>query len=418
MEFTLNKNQKSGIFLLLGSKLFERLAFYMIMAILVKYLMNSLDIEANKAGFYYSVFYGAAAITTIFSGLLGDLRNRMKIVKSGFILLTVMYLVIAFLPGMSFLIAISLVLLGIGIGFTTSNITVFLGNIYNEKRKEIIGLSGFILFSIAVNIGAFIAPLISLFLIDNLGGYSSVFLFSFLFGLISLILFLKFRTIYNSLDLISEQKNHSTQLPGKKLNSLIVVSILIIGVIIRLALNQKGLTFNFAISDYIGEGFNLNGIINNIEVLISISVLTIFAFIVTRVKSLNWGKVFNIILIGLTLSILGFLLIGSYEYLSKIIGGKSIFFQSFILVVVAETLIIPTISYSVYRSSPVKYKGLYQGIAYIAIAISNQLIFIGLLLYDKIGTITFIVFSGILLVGAILTIILKKKVNYKLTEIE
>ena len=413
----LSKEQKGSILLLLSSKAFERLAFYMIMAILVKYLMDTLDIEANKAGFYYSVFYGAAAITTIFSGLLGDLRDRMKIVKIGFILLTGMYLVIAFLPGMSFLIAISLVLLGLGIGFTTSNITVFLGNIYNEKEKEIIGLSGFILFSIAVNIGAFIAPLMSFFLIDNLGGYPSVFLFASFFGLISLILFLKFKTKYKSLDLISEQQNHSTPLPEKRLNSLIVVSILIIGVIIRLALNQKGLTFNFAINDYIGEGFNLNGIIKNIEVLISISLLTLFAFIVTRVKSLNWGKVFNIILIGLSLSILGFLLVGSYEYLSRIIGGKSIFLQSFFLVVVAEALIIPTISYSIYRSSPVKFKGLYQGFAYIAIAISNQLIFIGLLLYDKIGTMTFIAFSGILLIAAVLTIILKKRVNHKLTEI-
>jgi len=72
----------------------------------------------------------------------------------------------------------------------------------------------------------------------------------------------------------------------------------------------------------------------------------------------------------------------------------------------------------IYRSSPIKRKGLYQGIAYIAFAISNQLLFIGLLLYDKIGTTTFIIFSGILLISAMLVFILKRKVNHKLTEIE
>ena len=413
----LNKEQKSSILLLLASKAFERLAFYTIMAILVKYLMDSLDIETNKAAIFYSVFYGAVGLTTIFSGLLGDLRDRMKVVKTGFILLTVMYLVIALLPGISVIVVFALILLGVGVGLTSPNIIVFLGNIYNEKGKEIAGLSGFILFSIAVNIGALVAPLISITLKDNLG-YYSVFLFAFISGLTSLILFLKFKENYNKLDLVAEQKNYITPKSEKGLNSLIVISVLLIGILIRLALNQRGISFNNAIGDLIGDGFNLNEKTKNIEVLVSIVLFGLFAFAVTRVRNLNWGKVFNIILIGLTFSIVGFLLVGSYEFLSKIMSGKSIFLQSFIFVIIAETLITPTISYLIYRSSPIKRKGLYQGIAYIAFAISNQLLFIGLLLYDKIGTTTFIIFSGILLISAMLVFILKRKVNHKLTEIE
>jgi MFS family permease len=413
----LNKEQKSSILLLLASKAFERLAFYTIMAILVKYLMDSLDIETNKAAIFYSVFYGAVGLTTIFSGLLGDLRDRMKIVKTGFILLTVMYLVIAFLPGISVIVVFALILLGVGVGLTSPNIIVFLGNIYNEKGKEIAGLSGFILFSIAVNIGALIAPLISITLKDNLG-YYSVFLFAFISGLTSLILFLKFKENYNKLDLVAEQKNYISPKSEKGLNSLIVISVLLIGILIRLALNQRGISFNNAIGDLIGDGFNLNEKTKNIEVLISIVLFVMFAFVVTRVRNLNWGKVFNMILIGLTFSIIGFLLVGSYEFLSKIMSGKSILLQSFIFVIIAETLITPTITYLIYRSSPIKRKGLYQGIAYIAFAISNQLLFIGLLLYDKIGTTTFIIFSGILLISALLVFILKRKVNHKLTEIE
>ncbi len=81
MRNTLSKEQKSGILLLLASKTFERLAFYLIMAILIRYLMDSLKLGEEKVGIYYSVFYSVIGITTLFSGLIGDLRDRMKIVK-------------------------------------------------------------------------------------------------------------------------------------------------------------------------------------------------------------------------------------------------------------------------------------------------------------------------------------------------
>ena len=57
MRNILNKEQKSGILLLLSSKALERLAFYLIMAILVQYMTDSLNLELDKAGIYYAVFY-------------------------------------------------------------------------------------------------------------------------------------------------------------------------------------------------------------------------------------------------------------------------------------------------------------------------------------------------------------------------
>ena len=413
----MNKEQKSSLLLLLTSKAFERLAFYLIISILVQYLVDSLKLETEKAGIYYSIFYVVIGITTLFSGLLGDLRDRTKIVKIGFILLTVMYLVITFLPSISFVIVIALILLGLGIGLISSNIIVFLGNIYNEKENEIIGLPGFILFSITINIGALIAPLLSIFLKNNLG-YNSVFLFAFIFGLFSLILFLKFKGIYNKLNLISEQKDNLINIPTKKLNTFIIISILTIGILIRFALHQKGLAFTFATRDYIENGFNLNQTLNNIEKYISIIFLILFAFSVTRMKRLNWGKIFNIIFIGLIFSIVAFILIASFSSISQLINGNSLFIQSYIFLLIAETLISPAVLYTIYRSSPIKYKGLFQGISYVVIAISNQLLFLGVLLYEKNASMTFIGFAITLLIAAILIMTLKKTVNNKLTDIE
>lgn len=417
MRNTLNKEQKSSILLLLASKTFERLSFYLIMAILVHYLIDSLKLEANKAGIYYSVFYFVLALTTLFSGLLGDLRDRMKIVKTGFILLTGMYLIIVFLPSIDFVIIIALITLGLGIGLVSPNIIVFLGNIYNEKENEVIGLPGFILFSITINIGGLIAPLLSVYLKDNFG-YNSIFLLASLFGFLSLILFLKFKKHYNNLNLIAEQKVKVENIVTKNLNKIILVSILAIGVLIRFALHQKGLTLTMAARDYLDNGFNINQTLNNIVKYISPIFLIGFAIIMLRIKILNWGKVFNVIMIGLIFSIIAFVLLASYSSLSQIINGESIFAQSYILLMIAETLISPAILYSIYRSSPVKYKGLFQGISYMFISISNGLLFLGALLYEKNATMTFIIFTIILFISVALIMTLKKITNHKMIRIE
>lgn len=361
MRNVLNKEQKLGILLLLSSKALERLAFYLIMAILIQYMTDSLNLELDKAGIYYAIFYGVIGFTSLFSGLLGDLRDRTKIVKVGFIILTVMYLVFTFLPSVSIVTVISIILLGLGVGLISPNITVFLGNIYNEKENEVIGLPGFIFLSIAINIGAFIAPLLSVFLKDSFG-YNSIFFVAF--ALISFILFLKFKNEYNKLNLIAEDKTKIESVTTKKLNTLILVSMLSIAVLIRFALNKKGLTFTFAIRDYLDNGVDLNQTLNNIEVYISIIFLLVFSVFVIRMKKLNWGKIFNLIMIGFVFSIVAFVLIGSYTSLSQMIDGKSLFVQSYIFLIIAETLISPAIMYSIYRSSPVKYKGLFQGVTF------------------------------------------------------
>lgn len=417
MRNTLNKEQKSSILLLLASKTFERLAFYLIMAILIQYLINSLKLEENKAWIYYSVFYGVMGITTLFSGLIGDLRDRMKVVKIGFILLTLTYLAIAFLPSINFVIITALIILGLGVGIISPNFIVFLGNIYNEKENEIIGLSGFILFSIAISIGALIAPLLSVFLKDNFG-YNSIFLVASLFGLLSLILFLKFKSHYNKLNLITEQKINMVNIEIKNLNTIILVSILTISVLIRFVLDQKGYAFTLAARDFIRNGIEINISIYNTAKYISIFVLLVFALIVTRIKTLNWEKIFNMILIGLIFLIIAMVLFASFTSLSELINAKNLFIQSYILLIIAESIISPAILYSIYRSSPIKYKGFLQGIYLFVIVISNSLLFLGLFLHEKSTSMAFIVFAIILLIGVVLIMTLKKTVKHRLIRIE
>lgn len=94
MRNRLSKTAQRSIGLLLLSRLFERLAFYLVLSILVNYLMDKVQPGVKNVSLYYGFFIVAMMITTFFSGLLGDLRNRNKVVITGFVLLTAMYLAV------------------------------------------------------------------------------------------------------------------------------------------------------------------------------------------------------------------------------------------------------------------------------------------------------------------------------------
>ena len=94
MKNRLSKTAQRSIGLLLLSRLFERVAFYLVLSILVNYLMDKVQSGVKNVSLYYGFFIVAMMITTFFSGLLGDLRNRNKVVITGFVLLTAMYLAV------------------------------------------------------------------------------------------------------------------------------------------------------------------------------------------------------------------------------------------------------------------------------------------------------------------------------------
>ncbi len=395
MKTTLTKEQKSAISLLLASKFFERLAFYMVMAVLITYLTESLNLKHDNAGMYYSLFYGVVALTTFLSGFWGDLRNRSVIVTTGFVLFTLMYLAIAFMPEIGFLILIVLIVMALGIGLVSPNIPVFLGNIYNEKDREIRGLPGFILLSLLVNIGAFAAPLIAVPFKTGYG-YNFVFLVSFLFGLISLIFFILFNNVYRRLNLVAEQNVDITDVSVKKTNRRILLIVLIIGILYKFVFGQKGLTLP-------NEPYsNLTTI--SMIVLVSIIVLVLFAFIVIKCLNLKWSKIFNMIIFALGLGSLTYFLIAGLASIPDLSGIKPFEITPFVtgtylLVVIAESMIAPVISYSVYRSSPFKRKGLFQGIFYIVLGIGGLLTSLGAMLHRENYILAFIVFAILMLIG-------------------
>ena len=370
-----------------------------------------LNNEISKVGLFYSIFYGSIGITSIFSGLLGDLTNRMKVTKIGMFMLAIAYLLIIFLPNSFPLFFSVLIILGVSIGLTIPNTIVLFGNLFNEQENQTFGLSGFITFSIVINAGVLLSPLLADFLKINTG-VSVIFIIAFIFSLISVVFFIFFEKRYYSINLISEQKHNANSDKYKKLHIFILVSIIIITILLKFILGQRTFVFVFYLREYIETGLDFYNNLTKSNSLISIICLIIFSIIVISIKNINWKKIFIFLILGA--------IIGAFTYSIIAVSGTSkvsnrFAFSLFALLLISETLIYSTTLYIVFRSSPKKLKGLFQGIVFI---IANPLLFLGAILYEEASLeTTFIIFSVIFFVCACLIFGLIKIVKKKQKEI-
>lgn len=371
---------------------------------------------SDKPAIFYSIFYGCIGFSTILFGLIGDFVNRLKVVRIGMVIMTVFYLVLIFLPVNYELQLTIFIVLGLAIGMSISNSIVFLGNIYNEKKTQINGLSGFIFYSIAINFGAFLAPL-SINLIKVIG-YTPIFIAVFIFALISLVLYLFFDKSYSKLELFAKQRKN-TEPAYKNLNFTILLSILIIGIILRIAMYQKGVTLNFYIRDFVNNGYELSSFLGGLSKIVSILLLVIFGVIIINSKKFNWNKLLKLIFWGSIIGSIVYVFIASTIIMDTAKISKILTLSLYIILLVSETLIYSSIFYIVYRSSPIKFKGLFQGISYLLVSASGYFLFIGTTLYERVNpAAAFIVFSLIFLLGAGLVFILLKVVKRKEKELE
>jgi len=145
------------------SEMWERFSYYGMRALLVLYLVNAAGYSRGDALAVYAVYTGLVYIAPIFGGLLADrvLGFRKAILIGG----TVMAFGHAAMAVPS-LLHVALGLLIVGNGFFKPNITSLLGTQYHEKdpRRD----AGFTIFYMGINLGAFVAPLVTGFLREQI----------------------------------------------------------------------------------------------------------------------------------------------------------------------------------------------------------------------------------------------------------
>ena len=155
MNKLINNKNPHSLTTLFFTEMWERFSYYGMRALLVLYLVNSLNYSNEEALHIYAIYTGLVYLTPIIGGYLADrYLGTQKTIFIGGITMMLGHFLMAF-PNLLYL---AMGLLIIGNGYFKPNISTLLGKLYktNDTRRD----SGFSIFYIGINLGAFLAPLI------------------------------------------------------------------------------------------------------------------------------------------------------------------------------------------------------------------------------------------------------------------
>lgn len=155
------KKHPRALSYLFFTEMWERIGFYTLMAILVLYMDRVLGWSDSRKGDWYGLFLALCYFFPLVGGWLGDrLFGRIKTVKLGAVLMALGYVGLALSSASQTLsFKIGLFLIAVGTGIFKVNMSVLVGNIYQDRPQ--LKDAGFNIFYMGVNLGAMIAPLIA-----------------------------------------------------------------------------------------------------------------------------------------------------------------------------------------------------------------------------------------------------------------
>ena len=166
----MNSKHPKALPYLFFSEMWERFGYYLMLGIFFLYMTDTekggMAIDRKEASDIFGTFIALVFLTPFVGGLLADrvLGYRLSITIGG-ILMGLGYCGLAF-PGMG-PFYISLLLIIIGNGFFKPNISTLLGNVYNHEEYKPFKDSGYNIFYMGINIGAFICNFFGSYLRNN-----------------------------------------------------------------------------------------------------------------------------------------------------------------------------------------------------------------------------------------------------------
>jgi len=166
----MSKKHPPALPYLFFSEMWERFGYYLMIGIFFLYMTDTqkggMAIDRKEASDLFGTFIALVFLTPFVGGLLADrvLGYRLSITIGG-ILMGLGYCGLA-LPGMN-AFYISLLLIIVGNGFFKPNISTLLGNIYNREEYKPFKDSGYNIFYMGINLGAFICNFFGSYLRNN-----------------------------------------------------------------------------------------------------------------------------------------------------------------------------------------------------------------------------------------------------------
>ena len=208
------KHPKALVYLFL-SEMWERFGFYLMLGIFFLYMTDTqrggMALSNSEASDIFGTYIALVYLTPFIGGLLADriLGLRLSITIGG-ILLGLGYCGLA-IPGMT-AFYVSLLLLCIGNGFFKPNISTMLGNVYNDPQFRARKDSGYNIFYMGINIGAFICNFFAAYL-RNTFSWGHAFAAAGIGMFIGVIIFWLGMKHYKHADVIKPTKPEDMSIP-------------------------------------------------------------------------------------------------------------------------------------------------------------------------------------------------------------
>ena len=156
-----------GLFVCFATEMWERFSYYGMRALLILYLTKHWEFTDATSYLIYGAYTSLVYIMPVFGGMLADqILGSKKAVSYGAILLVCGHLGMT-VESNEQIFYLSLALIVSGVGFLKPNISTMVGALYEEgdPRRD----SGFTIFYMGINIGAFTATLLCGYLGEQVG---------------------------------------------------------------------------------------------------------------------------------------------------------------------------------------------------------------------------------------------------------
>jgi len=156
-----------GLFICFLTEMWERFSYYGMRALLILYLTKHWEFTDTTSYLIYAAYTSLVYITPVLGGMLADqILGSKKAVTFGAILLVFGHLGMA-IENSEQIFYLSLALIVSGVGYLKPNISTMVGALYEEgdSRRD----SGFTIFYMGINIGAFTATLLCGYLGEEIG---------------------------------------------------------------------------------------------------------------------------------------------------------------------------------------------------------------------------------------------------------
>ncbi len=170
------KNHPKGFMTLFFTEMWERFGYYLMLGIFFLYMTDTeregLSFGNAKAADILGTYLALVYLTPFLGGLLADriLGYRRAIILGG-LLMAAGYLGLAIPGDTAFWISLFLII--IGNGFFKPNISTLVGNLYTEEKYKAFKDSGYNIFYMGINIGAFVCNFVAAYLRNYYGwGYA------------------------------------------------------------------------------------------------------------------------------------------------------------------------------------------------------------------------------------------------------